>query len=191
MRGKLGLLVLVSLAACDSPPPEMTEADRTAIADSAKTVVQGVFANVNNRNLEGAFAVYSTDADTRFVENGTTKTLAALKKDNVRFLAKAEAVKFTPTSMDVVVFGPDAALVSSNTKVAFTPNGRKPFYTTGAMSFVVQRRDGKWQVVQSHESELNVAGMDKAIASAKAKPSKPAAKPVAKKPVARSTTKKK
>jgi hypothetical protein len=182
----LGLLVLASLAACDSGPAPLTEEERTAIADSAKTLVQGVFANVNNRNLEGAFAVYSSDADTRFVENGTTKTLAKLKKDNVAFLARAERMKITPASMDVVVVGPEAALVSSNYRMSFTPNGRKPFSTTGAISFVVQRRNGAWQVVQSHESELNVAGIDKAIASAKAKPSQPPVrKPVARKPPAK------
>jgi ketosteroid isomerase-like protein len=209
MRAELALLALAGLTACSSssssssptPAEGMSAAQRSAITDSVKTVVRGVVAEVNKRNMDGAFAVYSSDADTRYVENGVTyKNLAALKKANKDLTGRLEAVKIAPDAIDVIVLGSDVAVVSAPIRVSITPNDRKAFTTTGVWSGVIQRRDGRWLVVQSHESIANPAEFAKAVASAKDKPSKEAlaaqAKaaapkaPVKKAPAKRTTTKK-
>src|SRR6185503_8959312 len=133
MRGKLGLLAIAGSMACAGQVP-MTDAQRTAIADSVKAVQQSVFEGVNKKDVSGAFAAYSSDANARYSENGTTfSSLEALRNANNEVLQALETVQLTPGNMDVTVLSPDVAVVTTSFTAALKPPGKPEYKTPGVI----------------------------------------------------------
>jgi hypothetical protein len=185
MRQTLGVLVLAGAAACAPKPTVMTDAQRAAIADTARAIVTSTFMAASKKDVLTAFASYSSDPDTRYTENGVTyPNLDALRKANTDLVGPLEALTVAPGTMDVMVLSPDAAVVTSKMSITLKPAGKPEFKTTGVLTSVVQRRNGKWRTVYSHESDLNIEQMEKAITAppAKAKPKTAPAKKATAKP---------
>jgi hypothetical protein len=149
----LTLLAFAILAfSCQPQPTTLTEAQKAAIADSAKAVVQLMLTNANKLDFVAYFNHYSPDPDGRYIENGSLyPSLEAMKKnyaDNLSF----ESLNNTPDTWDMIVLSSDAVVITMPFHFSFKPKGLPEYKAQGVWTGVVQRRSGKWAIVQSHES---------------------------------------
>lgn len=147
------LLALGLPLACQSKPVVLSEAGRAAIADSVRAVVDNVFVSAARLDAAGLTRDFSTDPDARRAENGVLYLSVEQYRQMADSLYRLVS-SLTPKrqQVHVVVLGPDAAAVT----VPFTFTFRSKRGRTGGgdavWSAVVQRRGGRWQVIQSHES---------------------------------------
>jgi len=156
---RLIIIVLVCLAwNCQPQPVSLTDTQKAAIADSAKALVQDAFAGA--QKLSGAAFVhpYSSDPDVRYVENG----VAFSSIDTVKALGESvygllESLTNRVDSFDVIVLGPEAAVVTVPFHFSIKSKAGKEFSGQGVYSAVTQRRGAQWRIVQSHESWPNPA----------------------------------
>ena len=167
----LGILVMVLLAfSCQPQPAVLTDAQKAAIADSAKAVVQDVFTGAQKLSGEAFFHSYSSDPDVRYVENGVLyPSLDSAKASADSFYGMLESLTPRVDAFDVVVLGPEAAVVTAPFHFTLKTKAGKEVKGQGVYSAVVQLRGGQWQIVQSHESELNLADVIAAMAPPKSK----------------------
>ena len=168
------LLVFVVIAfACQPPPSGLTDAQKAAIADSAKTVAKDVARGIQNLDGPAVLARYSSAPDARFIENGFVyESYAAFKDSLYADFATFDSLSPQIDALDVVVLGAEAAAATES--FHFTGKTKDGDYVDGqgVISIIVQQRAGRWQIVQSHESELPIAESDATPAPANQKPAK-------------------
>lgn len=197
MRRMFGLLALTAMAACQPKPAVMTDAQRAALADTVKTFALSMVDKMNKGDMQGSMASYTQDASGRFTENGVMNDPAGMQKSNQDMMGMMESMQIKPTKVDVIVLGPDAAVVNSPFSMTVKTKAGKEVTGQGVWTGVVQRQAGAWRVVSTHESDVNAEDMMKAMMAPPAKAAKgkaAAAKAPAKAPAkasAKSTTKKK
>ena len=172
MKTSLSNLIVFALViiafACQSQPPALTDAQKTAVADSARTVIQDVMKGVQNLNGPAVFARISSDPDARFLENGFLYASYDAFKDSLYGdLPTLDSLSIQSVATDVVV-PPEAAVVTESFRFTAATKAGEDLEGQGVASIVVQLRAGRWQIVHSHESELNVAEMDTTFAPAPA-----------------------
>jgi hypothetical protein len=167
----LAILVLVLLAfSCQPQPTVLTDAQKAAIADSAKAVVQDHFAGAQKLTGKAFFQSYSSDPDVRYVENGVLyPSLASAKASVDSSYGMLESLTPGVDTFDVVVLGPEAAAVTAPFHFTLKTKAGKEAKGQGVFSAVVQLRAGRWQIVLSHESEVNLAELMAAMAPPKPK----------------------
>jgi len=165
----IAIFMLALLAvSCQPQPVALTDAQKAAIADSAKAVVQDAFTGA--QKLSGAAFIhpYSSDPDVRYVENGVLfPSLDSVKASGESFYGMLESLTNPIDAFDVVVLGPQAAVVTAPFHFSAKTKAGKEVKGEGVYSAVVQLRAGQWQIVQSHESELNLADVMTAMAPPK------------------------
>ena len=148
---------------CQSKTKSEPTIDKTAVADSAKAVVQRVLDNASKLDFEAAFSNYSADADARFTENGISYySLAAMKDAYHELIPSFEINQNNIKSWDIMVVDNEAAMVTIPIHAKLKVKDRDAIEIDYVWSGLVQKRNGKWLVVQSHESWVNA---DKAMAS--------------------------
>lgn len=141
---------------CQQQQTTLTEAQKAAIADSAKAVVQSMLSHADKLDFGAYFNVYSTDPDVRCVENGTLyPSLDTMKKGYADLQPMFESLHNTPDAWHMTVLGADAVLITMPEHVTFKPKGLSEYKAQAVWSGVVQRRGGKWAIIQSHQSWLN------------------------------------
>jgi hypothetical protein len=157
----LGSVALI-LAACQPSSPNA--AQLTAVADSARAVARRIIDNSNKLDFAAAFQDYSADADARYVENGMLyPSLEALKKAYAELTPGLELVANSVDSWDVQILGAEAASVTLPIHLRIKGKGRPEYAGQYVWSGIVQRRGGRWQLVQSHESWPNAEKVFAAI----------------------------
>jgi hypothetical protein len=160
------VLALVIIAfGCQSQQSPLTDAQKAAIADSARAVVQDVVKGVQSLNGPAAFARISSDPDARFLENGFLYASYSAFKDSLYGdFPTLDSLSVHSDVSDVVVLGAEAAVVTQSFHFTATTKAGEDLEGQGVASIVVQLRAGRWQIVQTHESELNVAEQDTTMA---------------------------
>ena len=175
-QGMVLVLMLVTMCGCQTQPGGLTPAQKAAVADAAKTVVQTIFQKSNQLDFAGALALYSADSDARYMENGVLfPSLEAVRKEYAELGPTLELVENKIDSEDVLVLADDAAAVTVPVHLRIKAKGRSQYEAQYVWSGIVQRRNGTWQLVQSHESWLNAEQVMAAItppAAAQAPPKK-------------------
>jgi ketosteroid isomerase-like protein len=161
-RSTFILLAFVIVAfACQPQPSALTDAQKAVIADSARAVVQDVVRGVQNLNAQAVFARFSSDPDARFLENGFLYASYSAFKDSLTGdLPTLDSLSAQIDASDVVVLGAEAAVVTESFHFMARTKAGEDLEGQGVASIVVQLRAGRWQIVHSHESELNVAVED-------------------------------
>jgi ketosteroid isomerase-like protein len=165
MKTSLSSLVFVAFViiafACQPQPSVLTDAQKAAIADSAKAVAQEVVRGVQNLNGAAVFARFSSDPDARYLENGFLYASYSAFKDSLYAdFATLDSLSTQIDASDVVVLGAEAAVITESFHFTATTKAGEQVEGQGVASIVVQLRAGRWQIVHSHESELNVAELD-------------------------------
>src|SRR5205814_4274087 len=100
-------------------------------------------------------------------------SLDAMRKMSQDMSGGMESMNIKPDAIDVMVLGPDAALVTSPFHMSVKPRGKPVYQTQGVWTGVVARRGGRWQTVSTHESVLHPDQMMAALTPAPAKKSAP------------------
>lgn len=151
---------------CQHKKQDLTELERRSVTDSAKLIVQKVFNASNNLEFMNGLDHYSGDADTYYINNGTILSLQDLKES---YSLIGPSVELLENSIDRW----HSTVLSENT-VAFTLpihlriklKGIPEYKGQLTWSGIVQKRNEKWMVIQSHESWLNCAEVMKALTPA-------------------------
>ena len=157
------LLLAFMVNSCQSKTESAASVDKTVVADSAKAIAKRVIDNSNKLDFEAAFSNYSSDADARFTENGNTyASLDAMKAAYKDLMVSLEIVQNEVKSWDVMVIDAEAAMVTLPIHGKLKVKGRDAIEVDYVWSGLIQKRNGKWLVVQSHESWVNA---DKAMAA--------------------------
>ncbi len=149
------ITLFVFLQSCQNHNKSINESEQKSIIDSARITVQKVFDASNNLQFIDGLKHYSNDADAYYTSNGIISSLAELE---AAYRQIGPSVEVLENSIDSW----NSTLLSKNT-VAFTlPIHLKiklkdvPEYTGQLIwSAIVQKRNKKWVIVQSHESWLN------------------------------------
>lgn len=141
-----------------TPQPTISEMTKSVVTEAAKEVLQNVIHFMNKLDVNSALEYYSNDSDTRYVENGYLyPSLTALKDAYIKLLPGFEFMDQTVKSWDVIVLSEDAALVTLPMHARVKVKGRPEIEFDFVCSSVVQKRNGKWLLINTHESWLNAA----------------------------------
>jgi hypothetical protein len=170
MKSTLSSLVFLAFViiafACQPQPSILTDSQKAAIADSAKTVAQDVARGVQSLNVSAVLARCSSDPDARFLENGFLYASYGAFKDSLfADYAELSPVSYKTDVLDVVVLGADAAAITQSFHFTVKTKAGEEVKGQGISSIVVQKREGRWQIIQWHESELNNSELEAAEAS--------------------------
>ena len=161
-RGAILTLLVGFTSACQRNEHFLTDA---AIADTAKVLVQGVFAKSNRLDFSGALDSYSADPNTRYVKNGVLiPSLEVMRSEYEHLAPTLDSLASTIDSLRVLVLAADAAAVTASVHFRIKAKGRPAFEVKSVWSGLIQRRHGAWQIVQSHESWVNAQDVLAAIA---------------------------
>ena len=146
---------IIFTQSCQKEKNNLTNLEKKAIIDSAKAIVEKVFESSNNLKFIDGLNYYSGDSDAYYTNNGAILNLGDLKKSYSQI---GSSVEILNNSIDKW----NSTFISENT-VAFTlPINLKiklvgiPEYNGQLVwSGIVQKRNEKWMIIQSHESWLN------------------------------------
>ena len=143
-------------AACQPRQPTLTEADRSAVVDTVRRIVTGVFAAASRRDAAGYVSVYAADPDVQpAVWNGVAApTLERLRATADTFYGAIAALE-TSASGEVrtIVLAPDAAAAEVPFTFTITTKSGKRVPGQGVTTVVLRKRAGAWKIVHTHESE--------------------------------------
>jgi SnoaL-like domain len=154
----------VFVVGCQTKQTSSSEAQKNAAIDSAKTVAQKVLAYSDSLDFKTALKFFTDDSDGRFVENGYLYPSLQAVKDSYNQIAPT--IQRLHTMVDnwsgVLALDDSAVLLTLPLHFTIQAKGRPEYKGQYVMSLVVQKRHGRWTVIQTHESWLNYA---KAIAA--------------------------
>src|SRR5437899_1261028 len=157
MRTTTLLCVPLALGAeCQPRQPTLTEADRSAVVDTARRVVTGVVAAASRRDGAGFVSAYAADADAQpAVWNGVAvPTLERLRATADSFYGAIAGLE-TRASGEIrtMVLAPDAAAAEVPFTFTITTKSGKRVPGQGVTTVVLRKRAGAWKIVHTHESE--------------------------------------
>ena len=151
----------ILLASCGPPSGEpMTDAERTAIADSLRTMIVSAYDLTKPGDaVARMMSLYPATGDVVSASGGRV----SMSRDSLEAGIRAfwqfvgqnmRDPKWTWDHMHVDVLARDAAVLTATYRVPHrTPRG-EPHTIGGALTVAFQRRDGRWAVVQEHLSDL-------------------------------------
>lgn len=149
---RAALLLVFGIAGCHPAPVTLTEADRAAVADSAKSALQALMNSGSNHDSAGYVAKLSLDPDAKYATAGNLSGSAA----EVGASVAAPFLSSLTQTLDgwfPAVLAPDAVAFTAPYHFTATLKGRaEPYPGSGVISGVVQRRNGTWRIIQYHES---------------------------------------
>src|SRR2546427_12628361 len=105
MHGTINLLALAGYMACAPQPVTMTDAQKSALADSVRAFATSMVDKMNKGDMQGAMASNSQDPSARFVENGVMYDPAGMQKMNQEMAGMMESMQIKPEKVDVIVLG--------------------------------------------------------------------------------------
>jgi hypothetical protein len=132
----------------------MTDAQRAAVADTVRQQTDAFIAAFNH--MDASVFIEQTATIEAFAESGTLYPSADSLARQVRgFVAGIRSLDVGWDQLHVTVLAPDAGVVTGTFHENVVDKAGKTTKFHGAWSGVYQRRDGKWRIVQAHESYTN------------------------------------
>ena len=137
--------------------PELSEPERSAIADSLKTLVVSAYDLSKPDPVASLMSLYPDDSLVSASAGTVVTTRAALEQQVKTFWnyvgVNMQKPKWEWTSMNIDVLSRDAAAMTSTYRIPhMTPQGT-PHLLGGAWTAVFARRGGRWVIVQEHLSD--------------------------------------
>lgn len=129
---------------------QLTPEEERAVADTVAALTDEVRAAFEDLEPERYREFFSDD----FVAyvRGSRVSRSEWQKDIRKFMNGLRDISHEPTSRDLEVLGPDAAVVSQQKVGGGVIADGDSFHSTVAETFVWEHRDGEWKIVQHHES---------------------------------------
>lgn len=147
----LAALVILG-AACQQPAQTgMTDAQRAAVADTVRRQTDAFIASFNR--MDASVFIDQIATNEAFAETGALYPSRDSIIATVRgFVAGIRSLEVGWDQVHVTVLAPDAAVITGTFHESFVDKAGKATKLHGAWTGVYQRRDGKWGIVQGHES---------------------------------------
>ena len=141
-------------SACSAPPPTLAPAERTALADSVRAFAAGMVATIDGHDVDGFIAPHLDGPGFAWATFGAMVPLDSHHVSMKGYFPSAagKSVHFRLGESTVYVINRDAAALTGIIHSTNVDSAGQP--TTGheAWTIVVHRIDGRWRVVQAHES---------------------------------------
>jgi hypothetical protein len=141
----------------------VSEAEKRQIIQTASLVVTKIFEASNNKQYLQGLDYYSDDDNAYFVSDGVVNSLDDLKKSYVIAGAAVEDLHNEILQWNSKVLSADLISFTLPVKLRLKLKGIPEYTGQIIWSAILQKVEGKWLVVQSHESWLNAAEVAKAL----------------------------
>ncbi len=158
----LPLAGLVLLAACQpAPPPEMTDADRQAIAEEIHQQTLGWMTADLNGDMEASLAYFVEDAEGGWVSEPALfmnrrvlfPTKAAVREWFGQFFVDGRAMPWSLGQESVAVLSSDHAVqIFEGTYSVVDSLGNKGPEIPATVTTVWVRQEGEWKILHCHQS---------------------------------------
>jgi len=154
------LLNVFLLSACNDRNTQSQDSNgqnvtKGQIQDSLNSIVQVVFKNSEQLNLEMALTPFLTTNDFFFISNGQRLTFQTLKKSESEYFSglKKQSFNFTYKNFDII--NQDNAIVNLvGTLIAIPKDGHNQKYNI-AETIIFKRVNSGWKIVGGHESYVS------------------------------------
>jgi ketosteroid isomerase-like protein len=164
LRSLISLLALLAAAACGrAEGAPVTDAQRTAIADTLRTLIVSAYDLTRPGDAVGRLmSLYPSSGGVISASGGQVSTSRDSLEAGIRAFwenvgRNMRDPRWNWGAMHVDVLAPDAAVVTTTYRVPhLTPRG-EPHVIAGAWTAVFQRRAGRWVIVQEHLSDVPAA----------------------------------
>lgn len=155
MLAAFAALLIGSMSGCGSAEPARLDAEReAALADSILSLTRQYNAAWESLSADRISAFHSDDF--HYYWRGSTDASSRAEYDRLlREEILPSMQKWSAEMHDpyVKVLGPNAAVVSFEfSSGVLNAAGEPDDYGSGALTYVFERRDGKWKIVLIHES---------------------------------------
>lgn len=141
----------------------VSESEKRQIIETASSVVTKIFEASNNKKYLQGLDYYSDDDNAYFVSDGVVHSLDELKKSYAIAGATVEDLHNEIIQWNSKVLSADLISFTLPVKLRLKLKGIPEYTGQIIWSAILQQVDGKWLVVQSHESWLNAAEVAKAF----------------------------
>jgi ketosteroid isomerase-like protein len=149
---RFALLGLPFLVACQPAATELTEEQRTAIADTVRQLADAFFEDFRALDIDGAMVPWASEFV--WAENGVLGTNRDSLETTWRglFAAIREVTSGEWGEVHITVLGPDAAVFTATFDWAGVDADGAPVGNPGVWTTVWLRTSEGWKIVQGHES---------------------------------------
>lgn len=171
-------LLVLGCSTADRTPGEVTGRQRTAIADSIRTLLTDTYTFDGSDPVPRFMRLYpDTGTVVSAASGGFTTARDSVERALRTFWETAgqymRQPKWTWGAMQIDVLARDAAVVTARYTVPhWTPEG-KPHVIGGVWTTAWARRDGRWVIVQEHLSDLPRSVAERVEATMPAAPPPP------------------
>jgi uncharacterized membrane protein YvbJ len=157
---------IMALFSCQKQSDSLTAEENKLIIDSTTQIIQKLI-DADNKNFKfdsSSIALiksyYSADPDIRHIGHGRLITsLNAMIDSMAKYSGFRETVEYfeeKPDRMDVVILSSNAVSITVPCEWKMKVIGLPEYNGTEVMSFILQKRDGRWMIIQSHISDPNI-----------------------------------
>ncbi len=167
----LTIPIAILCAACQAAPAPLGRAERAAVEDSVRTIVTSVFDAATHLDAHAFVQRYAQDSAI-IVDNGATYTPQTYVPAGEAVYKAISALQSKPSAIHIAVLGADAAAAIAPFRWTITSKTGTSVSGDGVWSGVLERRNGTWAIISSHESETNLAALAAAMTPPAPAPSK-------------------
>lgn len=166
MTFQLAIVILalgsVVTACAPAAADNLTGAERTAIADSIRTLVVRTYDLDKPGAVERLMSLYPDSGAVYSTSSGHVSTTRTELQTQVatfwQFVgANMRNPKWEWTAMHIEVLSPNAAVMTAAYRIPHTTPQNTPHVIAGAWTAVFAKREGRWVIVQEHLSDVPAA----------------------------------
>jgi uncharacterized protein (TIGR02246 family) len=141
-------------ASCQSSSAALSEADRTAIADSARQLARDFIAADHSKDPDRVVAFFSDSADVAIASNGALRpSRQAFREALVQLYGSTRSLDIQPDTTKVTVLGRDAAAVTQSYHYSRVASDGRRSGGIAVITYVCQRQGGRWKITHYHFSQ--------------------------------------
>ena len=152
-------IVGATIGCASSSPSSMSASERKAIADSLKKIVVATYDLSKPDPVGSLMSLYPASGRVISASGGVVTTTRPELEKGIRAFwtyvgQNMKQPRWEWTSMNVDVLAPDAAVMTSTYRIPhLTPMGMN-HVIAGAWTAVFQKREGRWEIIQEHLSDV-------------------------------------
>jgi hypothetical protein len=152
-----GVLVLLTACASAASQPTLSDAQRTAIADTVKQLANQLFEAENRRDADVFINQATDEPDFRYISSGNLfPSKDSLSKAAHARVKSLKSLTYTLKTSGVTVLAPDAAVFTGAYDETAVDSVGKSLTFKDGWTAVYARRNGQWKIVHGHFSRAPV-----------------------------------
>lgn len=158
--------LITTIMGCQKEETTISQAEKNEIIESAKLTVQKVFECSNNLKFISGLDYYSEDSDSYFTNNGEIFSLDQLKESYTQIGSSVEILENSIDSWNSTVLSKNTVAFTLPIHLRIKLKGIPEYNGQLVWSGTVQKRNGDWLIIHSHESWLNCVEVTAALSQA-------------------------